>query len=114
VNVTNIQNIKGRIKFGLYNNAKSFPKVKKQFKVGYATVTGKTATYTFKGLKKGEYAIGIFHDENKDGKCNRNAVGYPTEAFGFSRNVRPFLSAPSFESARIKLNSDRAISIKLE
>lgn len=114
VNVTNLQTVKGNVDLRLFDKAESFPKDNKHLKIGHVEVKGKTVKYTFKGLKKGDYALVVYHDENKDGECNTNAMGYPTEAYGFSRNVRPFLSAPSFKSTKIKLNADRAITIKVE
>ena len=70
--------------------------------------------YTIKGLKHGQYALAIFHDLNSDTICNRNIMGIPTEKYGFSNNVRPFLTAPSFEDAAINLNSKKTIIIQLD
>jgi uncharacterized protein (DUF2141 family) len=42
-------------------------------------------------LDPGQYAIILFHDENGNGKLDRNALGVPTEPYGFSNNVRGFL-----------------------
>jgi uncharacterized protein (DUF2141 family) len=45
----------------------------------------------------GSYAVVVFHDANGDGVLNMGAFG-PREGYGFSNNVRPFLSAPSLRS----------------
>jgi uncharacterized protein (DUF2141 family) len=53
-------------------------------------------------------------DKNKNGKLDKNYLGIPTEAYGFSNNARRTFSAPSFEEAEVNLNSDLAISITLK
>ena len=114
VKITNIKEIKGHIEIGVYNDPELFPKVDKQYKVYYFKVSDNTMNYTIKGLKHGQYALAIFHDLNSDTICNRNFMGIPTEDFGFSNNVRPFLSPPSFEDAKIDLKKNIMINIKLE
>ena len=114
VKITNIKEVKGHLVIGVYNNPELFPKVDKQYKVFYIKVTASNMNYTIKGLKHGQYALAIFHDLNSDTICNRNIMGIPTEKYGFSKNVRPFLSAPSFEDAAINLNSKKNIIIQLD
>ena len=114
VKITNIKEVKGHLEIGVYNNPELFPKVDKQYKVFYIKVTASNMNYTIKGLKHGQYALAIFHDLNSDTICNRNIMGVPTEKYGFSNNVRPFLSAPSFEDAAINLNSKKTIIIQLD
>ena len=114
IKITNIKEVKGHLEIGVYNNPELFPKVDKQYKVFYIKVTASNMNYTIKGLKHGQYALAIFHDLNSDTICNRNIMGIPTEKYGFSNNVRPFLSAPSFEDAAINLNSKKTIIIQLD
>ena len=49
----------------------------------------------------GVYALGVYHDADGDRSIDRNAIGLPTEAVGFSNNPRLFLSIPSFRSVRL-------------
>ena len=114
VKITNIKEVEGHIEIGLYNNAEVFPEVDKQYKVFYFKVTSNEIEYTIKNLKNGRYALAIFHDLNSDTICNRNIMGIPKEDYGFSNNVRPFLSPPSFDDALIILNSKKTITIQLE
>lgn len=113
VTITNIKNIKGYIQIGLYNLPEEFPKVDREYKSYYFKVTSKTMKYSIKGMNNGRYAIATYHDENSDRKCNRNLVGYPTEDYGFSNNVKVFISAPSFNDALIVLNEDKKIEISI-
>ena len=114
VKITNIKEVKGHLEIGVYNNPELFPKVDQQYKVFYIKVTASNMNYTIKGLKHGRYALAIFHDLNSDTICNRNIMGIPTEKYGFSNNVRPFLSAPSSEDAAINMNSKKTIIIQLD
>ena len=71
-------------------------------------------SYSFAELAEGKYAVAVFHDENKNGILDKNYLGIPTEAYGFSNNARRTFSAPSFKEAEVILNSDLAISITLK
>lgn len=113
VKVINLDEAKGYIQIGLFNKADTFPKPGKELKVVRFKVTHKNMRYTFRDLPQGEYALAIYHDINSDKECNRNMVGVPTEKYGFSNNVRPFLSAPSFKSTKVKLTENTSIVVKL-
>ena len=113
VRIDNIREVKGEMQLGLYNKAENFPKVDKQYKLVIRKVTGKIFQYTFRGLPPGEYALAVFQDRNSDGKINKNILGIPKEPYGFSNNIKPHLSAPSFEKTKFLLDSDKTVSITL-
>lgn len=112
--VEGIPNNKGTLFIGLFNSSTSFPNFGKQFKGVVVTHDGKSHTYTFKNLPRNSYALAIYHDENKNGKLDKNLFGAPTEAYGFSNNARATFSAPSFESAKIVLNQDKKCQIRIK
>ena len=64
VRVTNLNNNKGVVQFGLYNVASKFPKVGKTYKMVRLKTKGSQGVYTFKDLPQGRYALAIYHDEN--------------------------------------------------
>jgi len=111
--ITNIQEVKGNMIIKIFNNSDSFPRKGKPYKVYSQKVTTKIVSVVLKDLKKGKYAISLYHDVNSDNECNMNFLGIPTESFGFSRNFNPKLSAPSFEDCYIDANQDRSIKIEL-
>lgn len=113
VTITNLKNTDGYLLIGLYNNAQDFPIDGKQYRKEFVKVHSKTFTYTFKNLPAGDYAIAVCHDENADQKCNHNLLGIPTERYGFSNNVKPKLSAPSFSKVKFNLVSSVDVSIRL-
>ncbi|MEO5910876.1 MAG: DUF2141 domain-containing protein, partial [Pelobium sp.] len=68
---------------------------------------------TIKDLKKGDYAVALYHDLNSDKICNLSFLGIPKEMYGFSNNVKPKLSAPAFSDCKFSVNSNSTISINL-
>ncbi|TWU03845.1 DUF2141 domain-containing protein [Neorhodopirellula pilleata] len=47
------------------------------------------------------FAIAVYHDKNNNEKLDRNALGIPTERYGFSNAARGKLGPPTFEEALI-------------
>ncbi|NLA25603.1 MAG: DUF2141 domain-containing protein [Bacteroidales bacterium] len=112
IQINEVRTSQGNIILGIYDNAKSFPKDGKAILV--LSVKAEKPTKVVKvDLPKGTYAIALSHDINNNGTCDTNFIGYPTEPFAFSNNVRPRLSAPSFSSASFELNKNTTIQIKL-
>lgn len=54
-------------------------------------------------LPSGTYAIALIHDANGNGEMDTNALGIPTEAYGFSNGARARFGPPPFERAAFKL-----------
>jgi uncharacterized protein (DUF2141 family) len=113
VKITGIQIPHGTLEVGLYDTSKKFPKVGAQIKKIRKKVTAKSMSFKFTGLENGDYAIATYHDENSDGKCNKNLIGYPTEAYAFSNDFRPFLSSPSFKNCQFWVTENRTLNIKM-
>lgn len=114
VQIDGIPNTKGNIFIGLFNSSASFPVYGKQYKGVVVTHKGNSQIYRFKNLPKDSYALAIYHDENKNGKLDKNLFGAPTEAYGFSNNARETFSAPSFEAAKVVLDRDKKCQIRIK
>lgn len=112
--IKNIKFAKGKMQIGLYNKKENFPIIGKEYKTLCLSVDAKEISHTVKNLPPGEYAIAVYHDVNADGKCNANFFGIPTESFGFSNNIKPFLSAPSFDDTKFRIEHARLMTIKLQ
>ncbi|MDO9276839.1 MAG: DUF2141 domain-containing protein [Lutibacter sp.] len=107
VKAAGFRNSKGEVLFALYNKDGSIPdeKYEHYFKKGISQIDKNgTATYTFKNLPKGNYAVNILHDENKNGKIDKKfMLPMPSEGIGFSNyesigmSNRPKFSKASFE-----------------
>ena len=100
IKVTGLRNDNGSVRCSLYDDAEGWPEGQKHVVARVRAVPkDKTVTCTFKSPKKGQkYAAVIHHDENDDGVFQKSALGLPLEGYGFSNNVRPVLSAPSYEA----------------
>jgi len=56
------------------------------------------ATCEFSGIAAGEYAVSVIHNENSNGKLDKNFLGMPREGFGMSNDVIPRFGPPKFEA----------------
>jgi uncharacterized protein (DUF2141 family) len=71
------------------------------------------ASFIFKDLKPGSYAVMITHDENGNGKLDTNLMGMPLEGYGFSNNPQ-VMRKPTWDEARFEVPaSGSAIDIDL-
>lgn len=70
VKVKDLQNSKGVVQFSIYNKDKTIPDehYKKFYLQKTAVIKNGASSITFFHLPKGEYAINILHDENKNKK----------------------------------------------
>ncbi len=110
--VTNIRNLSGTLEFGIYDSKKGFPKDGREIIDGSFIVDSYNQACRFE-LPPGTYAVAVYHDENANGKCDRNLLGIPVEGFGFSNNINPFKKPPKFEQAKFSFKNDTTIMIKL-
>jgi hypothetical protein len=49
-----------------------------------------------------------FHDENGNGRLDKNFLGVPTEPYGFSNDVQPWVAAAEFREDRLYARQRRA------
>jgi uncharacterized protein (DUF2141 family) len=101
IEVAGINEAKGEVFVALYNGADIW--MKKPFKVNKATAVKGTTTLTFADLPEGDYAASVLHDEDGDKKMGRNAIGIPTEPWGFSKDAMGMFGPPSFDEAKVKV-----------
>jgi uncharacterized protein (DUF2141 family) len=73
VAVSGLKNDTGVVKVGLYNSDGTF--LKATYKSLASEIKDNKAVVTFDNLPAGEYAISTYHDENSNGKLDRNAMG---------------------------------------
>jgi len=113
ITINNIEALKGRIRIGVFNKSENFLKREAAIKHYYITIKNATETITITDLPKGDYGFSMFHDKNSDDEFNRNFLGIPKEPYGFSNNVKPTFSAPSYEECKFSLLEDRTIEVAL-
>ena len=74
---------------------------------------GKYVPLTFENVAPGTYAVKIFQDVDGDGKMGTNALGIPTEPYGFSNNAMGNFGPPSFKEAAFEVGKEPLV-IKLK
>lgn len=114
VEIYGLKNQKGSLRLTLFANEQGFPN-RSDRAVAYRCVEAKTASVsvTFDQLPPGRYAVAVIHDANNDGKLNTGFLGIPKEGFGFSRNPRIGIGAPSFHDTAISVAGESTIQIRL-
>jgi len=114
VDITGV-NVKkdGELYIGLYNSKNSFKDKLKTYKSAIVGIYSNSVEITFKDIPKGVYAIAVFHDENKNGKLDKNFFGVPTEGYGFSNNIKPALRGANFDESKFDLYSNKKITVKM-
>lgn len=106
VTVDQIQSNDGKVYVTLWGSKETWLDDQKSLQnIGLPAATG-AVTFVLHDVAPGRYAIATFHDENGNGQMDFNFIGYPIEGYAFSRDVRPFLSAPSFESCAFDVGVD--------
>jgi uncharacterized protein (DUF2141 family) len=112
IQVTGFQQNSGQIRIAVYNKENGFLVPERVYKKIVLEVNQSILKHTLQ-LPQGNYAIALYHDNNSNGICDKNFLGIPTERYGFSNNIRPILSAPSFKSTVVEVKKDLEIKIAL-
>ncbi len=103
------------VQVGIYTKAEDFPITDRvtYFRV-FTAGKNKQERFIISDLPYGTYAFAVYQDLNKNKKLDVNLVGYPSEPFGFSNNVRPRFSAPSFSACKFDYGPGKSsVQIKL-
>lgn len=91
----------GQLVLLLFTEADGFPgEVDQAAYKGRIDKVVQNTTYTFKNLPHGKYSVSVFLDRNKNGKADRNFVGFPKEPVGASNMTR--LGKPNFKKCLIE------------
>jgi uncharacterized protein (DUF2141 family) len=113
--VSGLKSDQGDIKIGLFNSAESYQGKTDKFRGAILPIVDKRAEWLIESIPFGEYAVKLFHDEDKDDKIDRNFIGMPTESIGFSNNAKIGFGPPGFKKAKFLFNSkEMTIVIELK
>jgi uncharacterized protein (DUF2141 family) len=126
VSVDGVRSDKGEILIGLFDHVDGFEHaIANATKDGLAADPGRLVgisirakagvqSAAFPQLAPGRYALVVVHDENDNGRLDTNALGVPTEGYGFSNNAQGLLGAPSFDAAAVTVGEeDVGVTISL-
>jgi uncharacterized protein (DUF2141 family) len=113
VSVVDIRSNKGNIFMHLYyekfgNNIEDFPtKSSKAFKMQLIKSEEGENKFIFHNIPLGRYAITTHHDENMNGKMDRNLLGFPAEPWGLSNNPKVLFSVPDFDECSFEISQGK-------
>ena len=100
----------GEVDCALFNSADGFPDdASKAIKKIKSKIENEQATCTFADVAPGDYAVSEFHDENGNGKLDRNFIGMPKEGVGASNDAAGHMGPPKFDDARFRFNGGFAV-----
>lgn len=104
----------GMIRLGVYDRAGY---AKDSNAVVFADVPAKTGVtvVTLTNIPPGDYGIMVYQDVNNNDRTDSNFLGIPREPYGFSRDVKPFLSKPSFDDVKFTVAAgDNSQTLRLQ
>jgi len=101
IRVDGARGAQGAIRVALFDSADRF--LKRALQSASAPARDGATTLEIKDLAPGQYAIAAYHDANDNGKMDRNMMGIPLEATGFSNDALGNMGPPAFEAARFAL-----------
>lgn len=127
INFEGVRSPKGTILIGLYDSKESFDRaIELSNKQGFLNDPQRVAGaalrvngdlkggIAFENIEPGSYAVILLHDEDGNGRLNKDLLGIPTESYGFSNGAHGFLGPPKFKDAAFTVDgSDKTITIVL-
>lgn len=111
----NLRNDTGSVSFLVFDKAQGFPSDPGQARFR-GTVKPKEgrARLTLDKVPQGTYAVAALHDENENGKLDRNWLGAPTEGYGASNNPPPRNGPPRFDESKFVIdNTQKSVNIRV-
>ncbi len=95
----------------LYKEGEDFNHASKTCIKKKMSIKNNTCVLKFSSLKKGKYAIMVYHDMNKNGILDTNFIGIPKEGIGASNKMK---GIPSFKKAAIFIDKNKSIFINIK
>lgn len=100
ITVTDLRSSKGVVRACMTTREDIFPKCIKDASAHRTVVPASgQVVIRFTGVKPGNYAVALLHDENDNGKADRAMGMMPKEGYGFSRDAPVKMAPPKFRDA---------------
>ncbi len=113
VEVHNVLTTSGKVEIGLFKPCAGFPDKCRPAESKQVIATKGIVHAVFE-VDPGEYALAVFHDVNGNGKIDTRFF-IPKEPYGFSNNVRPRFSAPTFAECRVYIGQEaKTLTVRIE
>jgi uncharacterized protein (DUF2141 family) len=105
--VTGLRSEKGQVKIAVFNSSEKWLGEQPIYS-STINVDSQTVTWRINDVPYGDYGVAVFHDENSNGKMDKNVLGIPLEPYGFSNNVRVTFGPPKWEEAKFTVKGSTA------
>ena len=112
--VTGLRSEKGQVRIAVFNSSEKWLGEEPVYS-STINVDGQSVTWKLNDVPHGDYGIAVFHDENKNGKMDKNFLGIPLEPYGFSNNVRVTFGPPNWDRSKFVvkgLTTEVSIEVK--
>jgi uncharacterized protein (DUF2141 family) len=103
VEVATLHNSKGHVLCALFDSEDAYMQGRPAMRV-IADPMRPVATCIFHDVAPGVYMISAVHDENDDGKLDKNLFGAPKEGYAVSNNHTYILKGPDFKESSVELH----------
>ena len=111
--VTGFSNSNGNCRFAIDNSEFLYEREDTVWIGKVLPIINKKVIVVIDSLQYGEYAVRVFHDENKNEIIDTNILGIPTEDYGYSNNVSGWFGPPSWDRAKFIFDK-REMTIEIE
>ena len=111
--ITGFSNEEGNCRFALDNSKSVYEREDSVWIGKVLPIINKKVVVEIDSLEYGEYAVRVFHDENKNEKIDTNFLGIPTEDYGYSNDASDWFGPPSLEKAKFIFNKPK-MTIEIE
>ena len=113
--VNGFPNEEGNCRFALDNSEAVYERDDSVWIGKVLPIINKQVIVVIDSLVYGEYAVRVFHDENKNKKIDTNFLGIPTENYGYSNDASDWFGPPSWEKAKFIFNQpEMKLEIKVD
>jgi len=115
VKILGFENNEGDCWFALDNSKEVYESEDEVWIGKILSIKNKQVIVVIDSLEYGEYAIRVFHDENKNGELDTDFLGIPDEDYGYSNDASGFFGPPSWEKAKFYFNKpEMTITINID
>ena len=112
VKITGLRSEKGQVKIAVFKSSETWLGDHPAYN-STIDVESPVVTWKINDVPYGDYGIAVFHDENKNGKMDKNFLGIPQEAYGFSNNMRVAFGPPSWDKSKFVVKGS-TIEVSIE
>lgn len=103
VRVEGARSARGLIRVALFRAAEGFPEDDTKAVRTISVAAASAVEVTLQDVPEGTWALAVLHDENVDGRLDKNLVGIPREGICVSGLAGRMWRIPTFEDARFVL-----------